>query len=94
MNDVIDPFLTFALNNPDYNENDHLKEAARLINRQDVILDWLWGQTEADHVLDTLSDQGLSPDGYVDEVCSSVDLVINQEMVFESNDSGLFLPVS
>ena len=94
MKDVIDPFLSFATVNADYNEDDHLAETARLVERQGVIHDWLSGQTEAEHVLDTLSDQGLNPDTYVAEVCRAVEFAINGGIVFESNDSGLFLPVT
>ena len=91
--DLIDPFLTFAEHNPDFNNGDHLAETMRLIERQAVIEDWLCGQTDVDHVLDTLSDQRINPDHYVEGVCHAVNAAIDGEMVFASNDSGLFLPV-
>ena len=90
--DMMDPFLTFSRDDPDFNESDSLQESRALAERQGVIQDYLQGKTEADHVLDTLNDQGISPDEFVEVVKDNVQYVIDGGVVFESNDAGILLP--
>jgi hypothetical protein len=94
MADLIDPFLTHYREFPDMNRDDSRGEAVALDCRQAMIEGWLRGELPEDAVLETLLDQGISPDDYAAVVAANVDYVIDSGIRFESNDSGLFLPVS
>ncbi|MEM9448379.1 MAG: hypothetical protein AAGA75_07580 [Cyanobacteria bacterium P01_E01_bin.6] len=92
--DLIDPFMTFSEVHPDFDDNDSLRSSRELLERQDAIDRWLRGETSEEEVLDTLSSQGLNPDTYVDNVVNEVQYIIDNGIVYASNDSGLLLPSS
>lgn len=90
--DFLDPFVTVAREDLDMNQADERREAILLADRQQVIQDWLSGKTHEEHVLETLLDQGISPDEYMRLVNENIDYVIDQGIVFSSNESGILLP--
>ncbi len=90
--DFLDPFTTVAREDLDMNQADERREAILLADRQQVIQDFLNGKTEEDHVLETLLAQGISPDDYLHLVNDNIDYVIDQGIVFSSNESGILLP--
>lgn len=90
--DFLDPFVTVARDDLDMNQADERREAILLGDRQQVIQDWLSGETQEDHVLEALIDQGISPDEYIRLVNDNIDYVIDQGIVFSSNESGILLP--
>jgi hypothetical protein len=90
--DFLDPFMTVARDDLDMNQADGRREAILLADRQQVIQDFLSGGTEEDHVLETLLDQGISPDEYLRLVNENIDYVIEQGIAFSSNESGILLP--
>jgi hypothetical protein len=90
--DFSDPFVTVAREDLDMSQADERREAQLLAARQGVIQDWLNGETEEEHVLETLIDQGISPDEYLRLVNANIDYVIDQGIVFSSNESGILLP--
>lgn len=90
--DALDPFLTFARSDADMAASDEQSEARALAERQGVIQDWLSGETEEEHVLETLLDQGINPDHYIEVVADNIDYVIDQGIVFTSNENGILLP--
>lgn len=94
MPDLIDPFMTFYRDHPDYNRHDSRAEVQALTQRQEAIEDWLLGTSPEDAILETLLDQGISPDEYVEQIEANVDYVINAGIRFTSNDSGILLPTS
>lgn len=90
--DALDPFLTFARSDVDMSASDERTEAQALAERQGIIQSWLSGDTAEDHVLETLLDQGINPDHYVETVIDNIDYVVDQGIVFTSNENGILLP--
>lgn len=90
--DFLDPFTTVAREDLDMSQSDERREAILLGDRQQVIQDWLTGETDEEHVLETLLDQGISPDEYLRLVNDNIDYVVDQGIVFSSNESGILLP--
>jgi hypothetical protein len=90
--DFLDPFITVAREDLDMSQADERREAILLADRQQVLQDWLSGETPEEHVLETLLDQGISPDEYLRLVNDNIDYVIDQGIVFSSNESGILLP--
>lgn len=94
MADLLDPFLTYFREFPGMNQGDSRAEAIALDQRQAAIEAWLRGEVPEEAVLETLLDQGISPDAYAQVIDANVDHVIDSGIRFESNESGLFLPVT
>ena len=90
--DVSDPFTTLSQEHPDFNDLDALGETRRLAQRQEAIEAHLKGEESIDYVCDVLNDQGISPDQYLSEVVEAMEYVIDNGIVFQSNELGLFLP--
>lgn len=90
--DAIDPFITFARQDETMSSSDERRESILLSRRQGVIQDWLSGETEEEHVLETLLDQGINPDEYIRAAVENIEYVIDQGIVFASNENGILLP--
>lgn len=88
--DALDPFLTFHRTEPDMAQSDERGETAALAHRQQVIQDWLAGDLPEEAVLETLLDQGISPDEYCSAVAANIEFVMGQPYV--TNESGILLP--
>lgn len=90
--DALDPFLTYFREHPDYNRDDSRQEAIALDRRQAAIEGWLRGELPEEAVLETLLDQGISPDAYINVVEDNINYVIDAGIRFGSNDAGILLP--
>lgn len=90
--DILDPFLTYFRDHPDHDRGDARAEAVALDMRQAAIEGWLRGELPEDAVLETLLDQGISPDEYCDIVTTNIDYVVNAGVHFTSNDAGILVP--
>lgn len=90
--DALDPFITVSRSDADMSASDEREESRALAERQGVIQDWLSGETEEEHVLETLLDQGISPDEYIRMVHANTDYVIEGGITFTSNENGILLP--
>lgn len=80
---VLFPFITYADNNPDFNEADSLAEAERLFQRQTVIEAVLQGKEHPDVMLDMLEEHGIDAAEYVESAEEGVDLVIANQIPIE-----------
>jgi hypothetical protein len=92
MIDLIDPFLTFYGQNPDYGASDGRRETEALIVRQNLVRDLLEGSEAADTLLDCLEEQGVGADAYVAAVTANVQHVIDGGIAYVENESGILLP--
>ena len=92
--DVLDPFLTYLDENPDYGASDLNRAFEQLWVRQGLIQDWLDGKEYVDVVLDCIEEHGLEAAGYVEAVCDQIDRVIYKGGVaYMTNESGILLPI-
>lgn len=92
MLDLADPFQTLLTENRDFNESDSRKEVEALFARQQFIDDLLKGRISPDQLLQLLSDQGIEPARYLDEVESNINFVIANELSIDPESIRLFLP--
>lgn len=92
--DCLDPFLTFYRDHPDHDRGDARQEAASLLERQTAIQQWLEGSLPDDCLYDLLAQQGIEPGDYLDSVHSNLEFVFQNGIPFQSNESGLLLPVN
>ena len=92
MHELIDPFLTFYGHSPDHGASDGRRETEALMQRQDLIEDWLEGAESAETVLDCLEEQGVGADAYLATVQANVQHVIDGGVVYIENESGILLP--
>ena len=92
MVDILDPFMTWYREHPDYDARDARTEAQRLYERQGAIEDLLEGNVQVDEVLDRLDQQGIDAAAYADTVCQQIEAIIDNGIVYLSNDAGLLLP--
>jgi hypothetical protein len=76
--DLQTPFQTLLDENPDYCGSDVQAECQRLFARQKAIASLIEGNLDPDTLLDLLSDQGLDPSVYIDEVVDNVDFLIQR----------------
>ncbi|MBE9065134.1 hypothetical protein IQ260_00510 [Leptolyngbya cf. ectocarpi LEGE 11479] len=91
--DVIDPFLTYLDQNPEYGQSDKAKAVEQLSVRQGLIQDWLDGKEYVDAVLDCIEEHGLNAAGYVEAVTDAVDhFICNDGAYYITNESGVLLP--
>lgn len=90
--DVLDPFRTLAPEHPDFNRSDELRALTELAQREAVIEAYLRGEVSDGAVWDTLSDHQIDPDYWLSQVCTNIETVIDQGIVFAQNERGLFLP--
>jgi hypothetical protein len=92
MTDLLDPFLTFYGHDPDHGASDARRETDALIVRQNLLMDWMEGATDAETLLDCIEEQGVGADAYVAAVTANVQHVIDQGTVYLENESGILLP--
>lgn len=90
--DVYAPFQTWLTEEPDFNRSDELAALAQLAERERLIEALLSGAGDIEETLETLHDQGIDPDVWVDACCENIQTVIDNGITFISNDKGLFLP--
>jgi hypothetical protein len=67
------PFNTYYRENPDYNESDSQAEFNQLKTRQDLMIDVVDGQQDAEALFETLEAQGIDSAAYVDAVCHQIE---------------------
>lgn len=92
MLDLVDPFLTRYVHNPDHNRADGRRETEALFERQGFIEDWLEGFESAETVLDCLEEQGIGADTFVAMVEDNVGRIIDSGTAYVQNESGLLIP--
>lgn len=90
--DLIDPFLTFYRDHPDHDDQDGRNETQLLFERQGAIEDLIEGKAQPDEVLDRLEEQGIDAAAYVDDVCQQIEAIIDNGIIYVTNESGLLLP--
>lgn len=90
--DVFDPFITVFGEHPDYDASDERREAEQLLQRQGAIEAVLKGEEHEDVLLDMLQEQGVSADRYLAAVEENIQYVIDNGLIFTSNDAGILLP--
>ncbi len=79
--DLLLPFSTYHRHEPDFNESDSLQESEALIQRQETIQSVLYGEADADYLLDVLENQAIDPVEYVAMVEANVNQVINHQVL-------------
>lgn len=92
MSDLIDPFLTFLDQNPDFGVSDEEGAVKQLFTRQQLMEQFLDGQEGADTVLDCLDEHGIDPVAFVAEAETKVSEIIQKDDPYIQNSTGLFLP--
>lgn len=85
-----EPFLTFVGQEGDPLYDSPEEEINEFFTRQNLIHDFLEGKTKADEVLDCLIEQGIDPGEYVEEVESSIEFIISNNLIIP--DARLWLP--
>lgn len=70
---MIQPFLTYYRENPDYNPEDARLEFESMVFRNNAIEDYLEGNQHQDYLFDVLASQGIDPDQYVESVDAEID---------------------
>ncbi|MDJ0553516.1 MAG: hypothetical protein QNJ68_03570 [Microcoleaceae cyanobacterium MO_207.B10] len=85
-----EPFCThFGVeSDPKYNSPE--SELKEFFLRQNLIFDLLEGKEHADTVLDCLDEQGIDPFYYLENLCESVDFIIENNI--EITNAGLWVP--
>lgn len=73
---IIEPFLTYYRDNPDYNASDAKNEFDLMMLRNGAIEDWIDGNQSSDYVFDVLRSQGIDPDAYLKSIESEIEYFI------------------
>lgn len=89
--DLIDPFLTFLEQDPDFGPSDDRRAVEQLFLRQKLIEDFLSGREHPDTVLDCLEEHGIDAEAFVQEVEAGVARIVSGCDPYVENESGLFL---
>jgi len=85
------PFSTYHRHELDFNESDSLQESEALIQRQETIQSVLYGEADADYLLDVLEHQGIDPVEYVAMVEANVNQAINHRVLVVPSPDLLIL---
>ena len=91
MVDLIDPFMTFLDQNPDFGGSDRERATVELFLRQSLMDDFLEGREGADTILDCLDEHGIDPCSFVLQVEDSVESIVQAGDPYIQNSAGLFL---
>lgn len=89
--DALDPFSTWFREDPNL---DPVVEAAQLAERQDILQRTLTDELPGEALLECLLGQGINPDEWLDITTANLNYVMDAGIPFESNDSGILLPVN
>lgn len=82
---LIQPFLTYYRDNPDYNESDRSIEFASMLQRNAAVQDFLDGNIDDEHLIDLLESHNIDPQTYIETVEAEIDyLIANPSMLYES----------
>ena len=90
--DALDPFLTTAPEHPDFDHADEYREAVKMVDRHDLLLDVLDGHADMDDFLECLYDQGIDPIAWMRCTAENLGLVMDGGRAYVSNESGILLP--
>lgn len=79
---MIQPFLTYYRDHPDYNEQDANEEFESMVQRNEAIQAFLDGEIDDEYLLDLLESHAISPDAYIESVEAEIDYFIaNPQML-------------
>ncbi|MEO1349060.1 MAG: hypothetical protein AAFW84_09710 [Cyanobacteria bacterium J06635_15] len=89
MADISDPFMTFLEEHPDFSESDEQRAVERLLKRQDAVQSFLIEEVPPEVVLDCLSEQGISPDKYVQNVLRHIQCIQPSDVAVMTDEMGI-----
>lgn len=84
--------MTWYAADSDHNRQDERQAAEQLYQRQGAIEDMIEGREHVDTVLDMLEEQGIDAAAYADAVHADITAIIQGNVVYMTNESGLLLP--
>ena len=91
--DILDPFLTYLVQNPEFGASDERRAIEQLSTRQGLIQGWMDGDEYVDAVLDCIEEHGLDAAGYAQAVEDSVSqFIYDGGAAYITNESGVLLP--
>lgn len=93
MIDALDPFLTIAPENPDFNYQDEKVEAVKMADRNDMAISVMRGDADLDDFLEMLYEHGIDPIQWMTEVAENMGAIVDSGRVYMTNDYGILLPV-
>lgn len=93
MFDLLDPFLTIAPENPDFNRQDEKAEAVKMADRNDMAISVMRGDADLDDFLEMLYEHGIDPLQWMTEAAENMGAIVDAGRVYVSNDYGILLPV-
>lgn len=91
--DAFDPFRPWFNSHPDMDRSDERRAVEEMMVREELTQQFLAGQTDIETLWDCLAQQGIDPLEWTEATVNQVERVIDQGIVFESDESGLFLPI-
>ena len=69
---IIEPFLTYYRDSPDYNQSDKDREFNSVMTRNQATIDFLEGKETASYLLDVLESEDIDPVMYVESVDEAI----------------------
>lgn len=80
---LLQPFLTYFREDPDYNSSDVGNEINLMLTRNQVIEEYLEGEKPEDYLLDLLAEQEIEPNMYLEAVQDEIHyLMTNPHLLY------------
>lgn len=91
--DAFDPFRPWFTAHPDMDHHDQRQAVEEMMIREELTQKFLAGQTDLDTLWDCLAQHEIDPMEWTEATVNQVERIIDQGIVFQSDESGLFLPI-
>lgn len=91
--DAYDPFRQWFQGHPDMDHADERRAVEELMVRDELTQQFLQGQTDLETLWDALAQHNIDPLQWTEDTVNQVERILDGGIVFQSDESGLFLPV-